>query len=259
MIAGGYLVAASLCWITLRPTPSALFNNETSLTVWSLLLALGVLLPSLFIALAKSVEQTGIVLTDTAQRLSLLLPLLAAFLFFGESFTWLKGLGLGLGLIAMLLIVLRTHNRSTSDTQWYWLLIVFLGMGCIDILFKKMAQLSQLAFVDVLFTAFVLAFVLFSAYLTLVHLQNKITWHWRNLLGALALGSFNFGNILFYIKSHQHLTNDPALVFASMNIGVIILGTLVGVWIFKETLSRSSKAGLGLAITAVVILSLARS
>src|SRR5690554_3380330 len=104
MIAGGYLVAASLCWITLRPAPSALFNNETSLTVWSLLLALGVLLPSLFIALAKSVEQTGIVLTDAAQRLSLLLPLLAAFLFFGENFTWLKGLGLGLGLIAMLLI-----------------------------------------------------------------------------------------------------------------------------------------------------------
>ena len=72
---------------------------------WWVLLALGLLLPSLFLILAKSVEQVGIVRTDAAQRLSLLVPLAAAFLLFGETFTWLKGTGLILGFMAILLIV----------------------------------------------------------------------------------------------------------------------------------------------------------
>ena len=54
-----------------------------------------------------TVAVAGIVRTDVAQRLSLLLSLLAAFVFFGQTATALKLLGLGLGLVAMLGISLR--------------------------------------------------------------------------------------------------------------------------------------------------------
>jgi drug/metabolite transporter (DMT)-like permease len=68
------------------------------------------------------------------------------------------------------------------------------------------------------------------------------------------LGIVNFGNILFYIKAHQALSKNPSAVFSSMNIGVIILGTLIGVFIFKEKLSMLNKAGIILAIIAIVII-----
>jgi hypothetical protein len=44
---------------------------------------------------------------------------------------------------------------------------------------------------------------------------------------------FNFGNILFYLKAHQAFADNPSTVFAAMNMGVIILGSL-GILVFKE-------------------------
>ena len=254
IIGGGYLVAAGLCGWLLSPNPHTLFTSSNT-EAWILFLALGILLPSLFIAIAKSVEQVGIVLTDATQRLALLLPLLAAFLWFNEPFTWMKGLGLSLGLFAMLCIIWRDEHQPSS--QWYWPLIVFCGMGFIDILFKQMALLSQLAFADILFAVFLLAFFLCSLYLSVLFIQGKARWQWPNLVAAIALGSFNFGNILFYIKAHQALASQPALVFASMNIGVIAAGALMGLIVFKETLNRLNLLGIGLAILAVALLALA--
>jgi hypothetical protein len=45
------------------------------------------------------------------------------------------------------------------------------------------------------------------------------------LCGGL-VGAFNFGNILFYLKAHQAFADNPSTVFAAMNMGVIILGSL---------------------------------
>jgi drug/metabolite transporter (DMT)-like permease len=68
------------------------------------------------------------------------------------------------------------------------------------------------------------------------------------------LGIANFGNILFYIKAHQAIANNPSVVFSSMNIGVIVFGTLVGVFIFREKLSTLNKLGIVLAIIAIAII-----
>ncbi|MBP3011055.1 EamA family transporter, partial [Acinetobacter baumannii] len=54
-------------------------------------------LPSIFLCLAKSLEYAGIVKTEIAQRLSVVLSLLAAYFFFQEQFNSLKLLGIGLG------------------------------------------------------------------------------------------------------------------------------------------------------------------
>lgn len=257
VIGGGYLVAAVLAWLFLQPNPTALLEQK-ALSVWFVFVALGVLLPSLFLVLAQSVKEVGIVRTDAAQRLSLLIPLMAAFLLFGEPFTWFKAIGLALGLAAIGLIVLKPEAQPQTQTAWLWPGIVFIGTGCIDILFKQMAQLGHIPFADLLFAVFVLAFVLFSLYLAALFAQQKAKWQASNLLGALLLGTFNFGNILFYIKAHQRLAADPALVFASMNIGVIVLGSLVGWWFFKEKLSRLNWLGIGLALAAVACLTLAK-
>ena len=56
----------------------------------------------------------GIVRTDVAQRLSLLISLLAAFLWFGESLNAEKGAGLALGLSALLCMVWRVEPRGVD-------------------------------------------------------------------------------------------------------------------------------------------------
>ena len=257
-ITGNYLVATLLTFALLDPHPS-LLELPAAHPAWRVLVALGVLLPGMFAVLACSVRRTGVVVTDAAQRLSLLLPLLAAFTLFGEAFTWQKGAGMAIGVAAVACIVVRRRDgdaRATSGA-WWWPLIVFAGMGVIDILFKRVAQLTGVPFADVLLATFVLAFVLAMLAMAWLYASARARWRWRHAGGALLLGVFNFGNILFYVEAHRHLARDPALVFSAMNIGVIVLATLVGVWWFGERLGKLNRAGLVFAIAAVLVLATA--
>lgn len=258
-IAGNYLVAVLLTAALLDPHPS-LLELPVAHPAWRVLLALGLLLPSMFWVLAWSVRRVGVVLTDAAQRLSLLLPLVAAFTLFGEVFTWHKGAGMAIGLLAIVCIVARPRE-SRSDAGgvrgWWLPLGVFAGMGTIDILFKRVAQLTGTPFADVLFATFVLAFVLSTLAMAWLFARGRAHWRWRNAGGALLLGIFNFGNIVFYVQAHRHLASDPALVFSAMNIGVIVLAALVGVWAFRERLGWLNRAGLALAVVAVLVLATA--
>lgn len=258
-IAGNYLVAVLFTAAWLDPHPS-LLELPVAHPAWRVLIALGVLLPAMFVVLAYSVRRVGVVVTDAAQRLSLLLPLLAAFTLFGEAFSWRKGAGMAIGLVAIACIVLRKRGSGTRVAEpggWGWPLIVFAGMGAIDILFKRVAQLTSTPFQDVLLATFVLAFVLSMLAMTWLYARGRAHWRWRNAGGALLLGTFNFGNILFYVQAHRHLASDPALVFSAMNIGVIVLATVVGVFWLGERLGRLNWAGLALAVTAVLVLATA--
>lgn len=257
-IAGNYLVAALLAVALLHPNPG-LLTLPAAHPAWRVLLALGVLLPSIFVVLARSVERVGVVRTDAAQRLSLLLSLLAAFTLFGEVLTWQKGIGLAVGLAAIVCIVVRrdaTHARGAA-MDWWWPVGVFAGFGVIDILFKRMAQLVGVPFADVLFATFVVAFVLAALAMAWLYATGRARWRWRHLGAAVLLGVFNFGNILFYVQAHRHLARDPSLVFSAMNIGVIVLATLVGVGFFGERPGRVNRVGLVLAVAAVWVLATA--
>ena len=258
-IAGNYLVATLLTAVLLDPHPS-LLELPVAHPAWRVLIALGVLLPSMFVVLAYSVRRVGVVVTDAAQRLSLLLPLLAAFTVFGEAFSWRKGAGMAIGVVAIVCIVLRKRGAGTqaeSPSGWWWPLVVFAGMGAIDILFKRVAQLTGVPFADVLLATFVLAFVLAMLAIASLYASGRAHWRWRHAGGAALLGVFNFGNILFYVQAHRHLAHDPALVFSAMNIGVIVLATLVGVWWLGERLGRLNRLGLALAVVAVLVLATA--
>lgn len=258
-IAGNYLVATLLAAVLLDPHPS-LLELPAAHPAWRVLIALGVLLPSMFVVLAYSVRRVGVVVTDAAQRLSLLLPLLAAFTLFGEAFSWHKGTGMAIGLVAIACIVLRKRKsdmQAAAPGGWWWPLVVFAGMGAIDILFKRVAQLTGVPFADVLLATFVLAFVLAMLAIVWLYASGRAHWRWCHAGGAVLLGVFNFGNILFYVQAHRQLAHDPALVFSAMNIGVIVLATLVGVWWLGERLGRLNRLGLALAVAAVLVLATA--
>ena len=92
-----------------------------------------------------------------------------------------------------------------------------------------------------------------------VHARGQGGLLWKNLAAGLLLGAINFGNILFYVQAHRALPGQPAVVFASMNIGVVVLGTLVGVFAFREPLSRLNRAGIVLAILAIGLIALGRA
>ncbi|MYZ42853.1 EamA family transporter [Schauerella aestuarii] len=290
-IAVNYVIAALACWLLLGANLSAINNTGTP---WGVLIALGILLPTVFVAMGRAVRHVGIVRSDAAQRLSVFIPVVAAFLFFGDTLTARKGAAIAVGLIALLCLLAKTRNPAgvsraagvehpisagggsaatapiasagnrpatgrfgaAADLAgaspvpiWVWPLAVWLGYGVIDVLFKQVAK-SGTAFGNGLLMAFLLAGVVIFAYL----LITRVSWRRRDCLAGVVLGVMNFANIYTYIRAHQNLPNDPAVVFSTMNIGVIAVGTLAGAVLFKEHVSRLNVLGLILAVVTIALM-----
>jgi drug/metabolite transporter (DMT)-like permease len=252
MVAWNYATAVTLAALLLQPPLAPLRQAGAP---WFALAGLGVLLPTIFLALGASVRHAGIVRSDAAQRLSLLLSLLAAFLLFGEKLDATKVLGCALGLLALLGMVWRSGQRRSEGgaAPWLWPLLVFAGFGAIDVLFKRVAA-SGVPLGTSLAAMFALALPVAFALAAWRAAYGDARFTWRNTLGGLLLGLLNFGNILFYLRAHRALPQHPALVFASMNLGVVVLGALAGVLLFRERLSRTNLAGLLLALLAIALL-----
>lgn len=247
-----YVMAAGLCLGLLSASPSRLLSAQPP---WVLLFALSLLLPSIFLLMARSVRVAGIVLSDAAQRLSLLLPLAASFLLFGEIFTLRKFVGIGLAFVALVCLLARPKHTVTNQQSLQkpfialTLLGVWLGYGLIDISFKQLAK-TQTNFADSLLFCFILSGLFLAIY---QHLMRQ-KWQLRSALAGLLLGTLNFGNIYFYLRAHQHFDQQPALVFAGMNIGVIALGAVAGIVLFNEKPSLFNALGLFLALIAISLL-----
>ena len=74
------------------------------------------------------------------------------------------------------------------------------------------------------------------------------------MVGGALLGGLNFMNIVTYITAHQIMKDNPTLVFAGMNIGVIVLGTLSGSLFFKEKINAVNTAGIVLSLCSIACL-----
>lgn len=246
-----YLAATLLCAALLHPPLATLRSAQAP---WAALLGLALLLPALFLVLGRAVALAGIVRTDAAQRLSLLLSLAAAFALFGERANGYKLAGLALGLLAIAGIVHRPGPAPAGAARAApWLLLVWAGFAVIDVLLKRIAQAGT-PFAASLLVAFAIAFVLLLGVQLWRHLRGSAPLAWRNLGAGLLLGTLNFGNIAFYVRAHQALPDSPAVVFAAMNLGVIVLGALLGVLAFGEKTSAWNRAGLVAALLAIVLI-----
>ena len=266
-IVAGYPVALLLTWLLLKPDMTGIDKLGG---VWAIIIMLGILLPAVFVILGRAIEAVGMVATDAAQRLSLIIPIIAAFLLFGEVLTGARIFGLLLGFLALGALIYRPQqNERVNDEAStiivtnklinkpalrtsLWLFGVWAGYGIIDILFKQVAKQGT-AFPLTLLISFGLAGLLLFGYLLFI----QVRWDRRALAAGVVLGALNIGNIYAYIRAHQVLSDSPSIVFTGMNVGVIAVATLIGAGFFKESLNRINMLGLVLAIACVAVLFLA--
>ena len=248
-----YCIAIMLCYYFFKPdvTSFAIMGH------WDLFAPLSLLLPTVFVLLALSIKHMGIVKTDAAQRLSLFIPILAAWFIFGEEFNVLKLAGLAVAFPAILLL-LAYRKDENHEKQWIYPALVLLGFGVIDILFKRVALLPDAAFTTSLFFVFCGALAITALICLYEILSAKKAISLMSIAFGTLVGIFNFGNILFYLKAHKEFSHNPSTVFAAMNMGVIVLGSLVGILIFKEKLNGKNYLGIALALIAIVLITLSQ-
>lgn len=252
IVLANYFSALVLCYFFFSPNLAGVEAEAP----WKIYIALGILLPVIFLFLSASIKYMGIVKTDAAQRLSLFIPVLAAWLIFDEQFNTLKITAFLIAFPALLLILTKP-SKNTSN-QWIYPAVVLIGFGIIDILFKRIALYTELPYATSLFVVFGLALVIMTIVVGFETVIKKSSLNYKSFLFGILVGFFNFGNILFYLKAHQSFEENPSTVFAGMNMGVIVIGSLTGIFIFKEKLSKMNYAGLFLALVAIVLIALSQ-
>ncbi len=231
--------------------------DEMSMAPFALYLALAVLLPSIFFALGASIRYAGIVRTEVAQRLSLFIALIAAFWLFNETPQVGKLIGIAIGIAGILCSIGWHKGRNQyglNHRMWLYPLLVFFGYGIIDVLFKQVAQHTGVPYTTSMLAVFCLAMLVGFAYLVYHISVAKKRFSVLAVFWGLVLGGFNFANILFYMRAHRALPENPSIVFTGMNVGVITLGTLIGIFLFSEKLSFINKIGILLAVVSVFII-----
>jgi len=168
IITWNYTFALLLTYVVYKPKFRTDFGDSTA----TILLTLSFLLPCIFIFQAKAIKHSGIVKTDIAQRLSLFISLVASYFIFKEEFNLYKIIGLSFAFIAIFFAFYRQHKTESKNTnKWYFLVLVLLGFGAIDILFKKISALREMTFTEVLyiiFTGALLVSIAISTYYILI-------------------------------------------------------------------------------------------
>ena len=247
-----YLVAFGLCYFIFKPDFFAIDSGAP----WGIYFSSGILLPSVFLFLVSSIQYVGIVKTDVSQRLSLFLSLIAAVFVFKESFGVSKIIALLIGFFSLgLLLYKKTEEKSN---KWIFPFLVFVGFGVIDILFKQIATHTALLYTTSLFVVFGIALFITFLYVGFFFIFKKKVLSRRDVILGCIVGVLNFGNILMYLKAHQVFVDSPSTVFAGMNLGVVVLGSVVGILIFKEKQSKLNILGVVLALVSIVLLVVAK-
>jgi drug/metabolite transporter (DMT)-like permease len=258
IIAVNYLVCVA-CAACVDPGVFAEIQSAPA-ALWPLGLLQGGLFIGLFQLTARAVSVLGLALTAIAVRLSLLIPVGIAAVWWGESFTVVSGIGVAFACGGLFFLTPRRDpqpgGKSIRNVLVY-AAILFLGTGWADTNFKIfdryfLGPISGTAFTVLLFgVAGVLAWLwLGKLYWTRGQTIPKYAW-----FAGLVLGIPNYFSVYFMIEA---LDRVPASVYFPVNnVGVILLAAVLGAIFWGETLTRRTSIGLVLATVAIGLLALA--
>lgn len=222
-------------------------------------LCLGALFVCIFFLMALTTEKHGISVNAVSSKMSVVVPLLLAYLVLHEHFNLWYALGMILALLSILLI---SWNKKMDIDRKHLLLplAVFLGSGFIDFSLKllQMRYGSEVALSEISFTIFFGAFIIGLIILMYRYFMKHHTWNFRNTLGGIALGIPNYFSIWFLLEALAAFKLESAMVFSINNVSIVLLSAVISLVVFSEQLSKRKAVGLLLAIAAILIIAYAK-
>jgi drug/metabolite transporter (DMT)-like permease len=218
-------------------------------------LVLGFLFISVFYSISQTAQKVGVSVSMVAAKLSVAIPVVYAFLFFNETLGMLKLSGIILSLAAVYFIS-RNNQTSTQKGLWYLPLYVFIGSGCIDSLLNIINKkyIPPFDTNHILSFVFLTAFVFGGSLLAYQIIRGKQQLSIKSILWGVALGIPNYLCMYFLLKTLGAFT-EASIVLPINNIGIVLTTTLVGLFVFKEHLSKINWLGFLMAIASIIILS----
>lgn len=240
-----------------------LFANHTIispafwLTPWfPFALILGFLFITIFFAIGKTAQEVSASASMVAAKLSVVIPVLFAVIFYNETLKGLQLLGIVLSLVS---VYLMSASKENTGKKMLWLLplIVFAGSGAIDTLLNYVEQQFIPAYesAQIITSVFFVAFIFGTLFFVFQLLNQKTKFDPTSALWGMALGIPNYFSMYFLLKTLE--VYDGSFIFPINNIGIVAATALAARLLFAEHLNKRMLFGLGLALLAIVLISLA--
>lgn len=252
-------VAAGVLWQT---SPGMWRAAGAGSDFWMLVLVTGALFISTYFVLAWATNVAGMGLATGVMRVSVVLPVAASWMFWHEEPSTPQFVGLCLAGVAFFCIARRRKSSGTAAGHsslhpaaiFFVLLLLFISGGVVDTCMKLFDEVFAESYSETFFLLFV--YIVSAAIGTAITASKSLRRGQTPAPAVLgwgaALGLFNYGATLFFLRAVARLT--APFVFPANSVAIVLGAALIGVYGWGERLSRLNRVGLILAAAALVLL-----
>ncbi len=225
-------------------------------------LLMGVFFITSFLAQGRSIELFGITITAILQRMSLLMTVIFALIYFDESLSLSKILGLICAFLSIIFVNYKPSDKDQSKiirSVFFWFLpfYVFFSSGVIEIILQYVELEVAGASADPQFISVIFCVAMIIGLVGLIGglISGKINWSTKSMLAGFCLGIPNYFSIYFIMRA-LGAGYEGSYFFPVNNVAIIALATLIAFVFFKEKLSKINIFGVLLALLAITLISI---
>ena len=255
-------------------------SDQVLYAIWSGS-ALGTCYFVAFFFLIYAVHWVGASNSAAVSRLSLVIPVAAGILLWGEHLNGYQSMGIVVAFVSLFLVGHSSRRTQTSEPKndqgksqnemtallptknapsdqgpwwliWFVLLTFFVICGCSRLTQQACNQMCHSAkdYPTFLFAAFVAAGI--PSLCVLIFRRNPIS-RWELVAGVL-LGLSNIFQSHYILQSLDAFPGNSAFVFTVTSTGGLVLTTGVAVLLMKERINWQSGIGIALASASIFLL-----
>jgi len=246
-----YIIAGVTAFFLSDNPASSLFNSAAVPDV-IFGMFVGLLYVSNLMLMGRSVNSNGIGLTVSVMRISLVIPVIVSILIFLEATSTMRIIGLIIAFLA--LGVLFKPSKTEKDTRAIlYLIAIFIITGIGDVSLKIFQNsgsdmMDKWQFMGIIF----LTSGIISLFYSLI--GPKPIPKRGEIISGIMLGVPNLLASIFIIMALERV--PASVTFPTANLTIIVMGTLVGRYYWKDMLTRRHYVVITLSVIAILLLTM---
>ena len=248
--------AITVNYITASILANLIYNKDISLvelisSSWIYpTIGLGIFFVIMFNIMAKTTQKLGVSIAAMSSKMSLIIPVLLSYFIYPDSnITSLQFLGIILALVA---VYCTFKKKQKYSYPLYIAIVLFFGAGMLDasINYIETIFLNQKEdeYNKFIITIFSVAFI--TGLVKMIFDKNEINL--KSILSGILLGVPNYFSIYFVLKSLEEL--GGIVVFPVLNIGVVLLSSIISFIYYKEQMSLLNWAGISISCISIILI-----
>jgi drug/metabolite transporter (DMT)-like permease len=253
-----YIIAGSTGLILKGIPQLNTVTEATGIVIW-IPFILGALFISIFFIIAKTAQTSGISIATVANKMSVVIPIAAAVILYGENLSAIKIAGILLALAAVWFTSHRSDGTKTDPKYLFYPALIFIGSGIIDALVnhlqKNLSSPQVMPFL--LSVAFLTAFAIGISIVAFRSVRMKETIKLKSIVGGIILGIPNYFSIYAITKALDAGIVQSSILYPLNNMGIVLCSAIGAIVLFREKLSLVNWGGIIISVAAIAIIAFA--